>query len=325
MGLQATLPAQLLAWLDRAALAPAAVPLWLLVAGHSLTAVELFRGYTRSWLVSWLVCYLAAFGGGLLTAMLMMDRQQASIALFSKDAIGLSFTLTWWAYYYLPAGLGPRVAALPPVRSSAKVARAILRANQIVQRVNAAVKLFPGLVGAPLVLGTLAGSGGKLLTDAFSRCAGYPSAGPSELHQPSYVLRSAALLACLQYGLVHALGLLSVQQGLGLATSLLVAHSLATDLTGQPCDFTAPLGALFHKLTLIPEVGAPAAAAATPAAKAKRTPRASRQRAVAAAASSPEHTADERDGEDNDAATPKVAPASARRRARRRTAAAAQE
>lgn len=160
---------------------------------------------------------------------------------------------------------------------------------------------------------------------------------------------------------------------------------------GQPCDFTAPLGALFHKVglcyshrtspnmeglvglllllllllaqnaghfrlaaaawllpacsamprahspastptptcripplqvTLIPEVGAPAAAAATPAAKAKRTPRASRQRAAAAAASSPEHTADERDGEDNDAATPKVAPASARRRARRRTAAA---
>ena len=218
MGLQAALPAQLLAWLERAALAPAAVPLWLLVAGHSLTAGELFRGYTRSWLVSWLVCYLAAFGGGLLTAMLMMvrccchrwqnlrcvalarwplsshtdhsplpllllraaflqDRQQASIALFSNDAIGLSFTLTWWAFYYLPVGLGPRIAALPPVRSSAKVARAILRANQIVQRVNAAVKLFPGLVAAPLVLGTLAGSGGKLLTDAFSRCAGYPSAG----------------------------------------------------------------------------------------------------------------------------------------------------
>lgn len=108
---------------------------------------------------------------------LWQEPREASIALFSKDAIGLSFTLTWWAYFYLPAGLGPRIAALLPVRSGAKVARAILRANQIVQRVNAAVKLFPGLVGAPLVLGTLAGSGGKLLTDAFSRCAGYPTAG----------------------------------------------------------------------------------------------------------------------------------------------------
>lgn len=107
----------------------------------------------------------------------LQDPREASIALFSKDAISLSFTLTWWAYFYLPAGLGPTVASLAPVRSGAKVARAILRANQIVQRVNAAVKLFPGLVGAPLVLGTLAGSGGKLLTDAFSRCAGYPSAG----------------------------------------------------------------------------------------------------------------------------------------------------
>lgn len=75
MGAQAALPSELLAWLDRAALAPAAVPFWLLVAGHSLTAVEMFRGYTRSWLVSWLVCYLAAFGGGLLTALLMMVRR----------------------------------------------------------------------------------------------------------------------------------------------------------------------------------------------------------------------------------------------------------
>ncbi len=79
MGLQAALPSELLAWLDRAALLPAAVPFWLLVAGHSLTAVEMFRGYTRSWLVSWLVCYLAAFGGGLLTALLMMVRRSCCV------------------------------------------------------------------------------------------------------------------------------------------------------------------------------------------------------------------------------------------------------
>ena len=74
MGLDATAASSLLALLDRAALAPAAVPFWLLVVGHTLTAVELYRGYTRSWLVSWVVCYLAAFGGGLLTALLMMVR-----------------------------------------------------------------------------------------------------------------------------------------------------------------------------------------------------------------------------------------------------------
>ena len=57
-----------------------------------------------------------------------------------------------------------------------------------------------------------------------------PPAGPSELHQPSYVLRSAALLACLQYGLVHALELLSVQQvgaGMGLGwAGQSVSHAL---------------------------------------------------------------------------------------------------
>lgn len=91
--------------------------------------------------------------------------------------MGIAFTLTWWAYNYLPLGAGRRLAALPPVRVAAKLARAILRANQVVQRVNAAAKVFPGVATAPLILGTLAGSGGKLLTDAFAHCGGYPRTG----------------------------------------------------------------------------------------------------------------------------------------------------
>lgn len=56
-------------------------------------------------------------------------------------------------------------------------------------------------------------------------------AGPTELSHPGYALRSAAVGACLQYLLVHVLGLLSAQQGLGLLIALYVAHSLATDIT----------------------------------------------------------------------------------------------
>lgn len=55
---------------------------------------------------------------------------------------------------------------------------------------------------------------------------------------------------------------------------------------GLPLDYTAPLGALFHKLTLIPEPGAAAASAApaTPAAaKRGKTPRTARGRAALAA------------------------------------------
>lgn len=43
-------------------------------------------------------------------------------------------------------------------------------------------------------------------------CAYSPAAGPTELHQPGYTLRSAALAAALQYFLAHAWGVLTVQQ-----------------------------------------------------------------------------------------------------------------
>ncbi len=43
---------------------------------------------------------------------------------------------------------------------------AILRAGLIVHRVNATAALFPGVVAAPLVIGTIAGCGGKVIVDA---------------------------------------------------------------------------------------------------------------------------------------------------------------
>ena len=54
---------------------------------------------------------------------------------------------------------------------------------------------------------------------------------------------------------------------------------------GLPLDYTAPLGALFHRLTLIPVPGAGAGPATPAAAAAKRgkTPRTSRGRAALAA------------------------------------------
>lgn len=65
------------------------------------------------------------------------------------------------------------LAALPPILSPAKVLRAVLRANTVVQRVDAAVRLHPGVVAAPILLGTLSACGGTLLVDAFCYCAGY--------------------------------------------------------------------------------------------------------------------------------------------------------
>ena len=98
----------------------------------------------------------------------------ASIALLSKNPVGVCFTLTWWAYFFgPPRGWVAAAYELPPVRTAAKLMRAILRASTVVHRVNAAVALHPGVVAAPLLLGMLGGCGGKLLVDAFGRCAGY--------------------------------------------------------------------------------------------------------------------------------------------------------
>lgn len=98
----------------------------------------------------------------------------ASVALFSKNEVGVVYTLVWWAHGYLPGGLLRRAyAGLPPLRCAAQLCRAVLRATTVVQRVNAAATLHPGVAAAPLMLGTLGGAGGKLLTDAFLYCAGY--------------------------------------------------------------------------------------------------------------------------------------------------------
>jgi hypothetical protein len=61
----------LLDLLDQAAVAYQSVPLWLLVTGHCLSVVTLFRGYSPFWLVGWLVGFIACFGGGTSSALLL--------------------------------------------------------------------------------------------------------------------------------------------------------------------------------------------------------------------------------------------------------------
>lgn len=116
-----------------------------------------------------------------LRPLLLQSPASATIALFSKNQMGLFHTLTWWAYFYLPGRpLAWVYAHALPVRAAANVMRAVLRATTIVQRTNAAAKLFPGVVAAPLLIGALGGAGGKLLVDAVHTCAGHPLTGAGE-------------------------------------------------------------------------------------------------------------------------------------------------
>ena len=57
------------------------LPLWLLVTAHTLTVCELYSGYTPYWAVSWLVCYLGAFGGGHTSAWLLQVSRIAARCL----------------------------------------------------------------------------------------------------------------------------------------------------------------------------------------------------------------------------------------------------
>jgi hypothetical protein len=65
------LGASLCGLLDQAALASQRVPFWLLVTGLSLATADDYRSYTDYWLVSWLLTFLAGYGGGFSSAMLL--------------------------------------------------------------------------------------------------------------------------------------------------------------------------------------------------------------------------------------------------------------
>lgn len=63
--------ALVLSLLNQASLAYHNVPFWVLVTAHSLTVVTAYRGYSPYWLVSWLLGFLGAFGGGMTSALLL--------------------------------------------------------------------------------------------------------------------------------------------------------------------------------------------------------------------------------------------------------------
>ena len=57
-----------------------------------------------------------------------------------------------------------------------------LRGAVMANRVDVAVRLFPGVVAAPLVLGTVAGSGGRLCVDLILHLYGNLTGAPASVH-----------------------------------------------------------------------------------------------------------------------------------------------
>ncbi len=83
------------------------------------------------------------------------------------------------------------------------------------------MSLYPGVVAAPLILGTLAGSGGKMITDGIRGGWG-ALPGTAEVSVPGFVWRSAALAAAGYWGASKATGLLTSQEAAALVITVLV-------------------------------------------------------------------------------------------------------
>ncbi|KAG2423538.1 hypothetical protein HXX76_015285 [Chlamydomonas incerta] len=184
---------------------------------------------------------------------------------------------------YAPFSIFERIHAIPPVKALTKLCVTFMRANLIISRVDLAVTKYPGVIAAPLILGTIAGAGGKLITDGIRGGWGVLP-GSAEATAPSFVWRSAALAAAGYWGVCKYTNLLSSQEAAAVVITTLLLHSILSDLVGPAAaDFTYPVARVVHAITLVPMPGVVAAA---PAAASKAAKKAAEQQQAKAAAKS---------------------------------------
>lgn len=242
--------------------------LWKLI-GHCLIVASWFRSHRDKFLLNYWTGFLGAFGGGILSALVLQQPQRAGVALFEDNIVGIVWTLCWWGIMYSPGDVVNSVHSLLPVRMLTKVCMNMLRAGIIAQRIDLTQQLFPGVAAAALFVGTIAAGGGKLLVDLIQQLTG-DLKGPSDVTQPGFPLRSAFFGSLLYWVSVYFLGALKPAEGAALVTSVFVAHALASDLSGRPLDFTLPLARAAHAATNVPMPGLPPATERPQAAAAKK-------------------------------------------------------
>lgn len=63
----------------------------------------------------------AAFGGGIVSSLLLQDPVQAPIALFSSNYLGIVWSVCWWLINYCPGDVVASTHALLPFKMLTKV------------------------------------------------------------------------------------------------------------------------------------------------------------------------------------------------------------
>ncbi|KAF8062702.1 clasp1b [Scenedesmus sp. PABB004] len=293
-------PSELVSALAAAAAFWRGLPFAAVFAGHCCFCAMAGRGLRDRFALHYVLTFLWGNGGGVVTALLLMAPQHAKFSFFASNEVLGIWTACWWLVSYCPGELPYRLLSHWYIKLFARSCTALLRAMLIVSRVRGAaagraralahraatagrgpatdrrrrrrrargtaqvdlaVALYPGIAAAPLLLGTLAGCGGRLIADALLTAWG-ALPGLAELSSPGFVSRSAALAAASYYALAHAAGVLPPDAAAGLVITTLVRparvgargahsvlHSAASEATGLDLDFTAPVARLLHTLT----------------------------------------------------------------------------
>ena len=239
------------------------------LVGHCLFTASLTRGLSHpapgekrdpsafySWLLSLVYGVVGSFGGGLASCLLLRDPSLANLAVFSDNRVLLFFVVAWWLMNCAPQDVAFKVYTFLPVQLLARMGSSYLRSTMICMRVDMAVAKFPGSVGAPLLLGTIGGTGGKFFSDFILGFAGRMPAGQlPEIMSPSFGGKASFLTALLYVMLVHWGGFASREAAEMLVVLCFELQTVGSLLSGQPCDFTLPVVKAFHALAGIPEPG----------------------------------------------------------------------
>ena len=238
------------------------------LVGHCLFTASLTRGLSHpapgkkeepsvyySWLFSLIYGVIGSFGGGLCSCLLLRDPSLTNLSVFSDNRVLLFFIVGWWLMNFAPRDLPFRVYRIMPVQLLARMGSAYLRSTMICMRVDMAVLKFPGIVGAPLLLGTIGGTGGKFFSDLILVGAGHMAMQEAEVMRPTFGGEASFLAALLYVTLVHWGGFVPREVAEMLVIFCFELQTVGTLLSGMPCDFTKPIFAAFLALAGIPEPG----------------------------------------------------------------------
>ncbi|GBG59374.1 hypothetical protein CBR_g38401 [Chara braunii] len=230
------------------------LPAKLIMAMHFLCACnnpdrKHFKAY---YAVSFWVSFFAAAGGGSLANMLMQEQP----AVFVDDAVLPIFAICWFLVNYAPKEIGAVMFDFFPIRLICRIASSINRARSICDKADLAVeKLGPGMFVGPVLVGSIAGLGGKLLFDFASRLfVSKKVAGPvsRELVYPSWATWSACACSFTYLLTTYWMPMLPKDVSCTLVVTILVCQVLASELSGGPADLSAPIVSCFHKISGIP-------------------------------------------------------------------------